>query len=173
MDIGCCQSRLSIELASLGYDVYGVDFNEYPFSHPNFHFVKADIMKLPFPNNFFDCIISISTIEHIGYGVYNDPICENADKKAISEMKRVLMPKGHILITVPYGDKPWPKSSYWYNKCSWYNNESLEETLKGLRVEKREYFIKKGDSWVPAIEAETKYVDPSRCIVFLKLGRKE
>jgi len=173
LDVGSCESKLSINLASLGYEVYGIDLEDYPFSHPNFHFIKADIMKLPFPDNFFDCIISISTIEHIGYGVYGDPICAEGDKIAIPEMKRVLKLWGDILITMPYGGKPWPESSYWYGKCHWYNKDSLSQLLKNLNlnIEKKLFFIKHNENWEPASEIEAESIDPSRCIIFLKLRK--
>jgi len=42
LDFGCWESKLSIELASLGFKVIGVDLNNYEFSHPNFKFIKGD-----------------------------------------------------------------------------------------------------------------------------------
>src|SRR4030042_5037324 len=32
LDFGCCESKVSIELSSLGYNVTGVDLNDYPFT---------------------------------------------------------------------------------------------------------------------------------------------
>lgn len=170
LDVGCCESKLVIELASMGYDVYGVDQADYPLRHPNFHFVKTGVTKLPFPDNFFDRILAISTIEHIGFGVYGDVICEEGDKKAIMEMKRVLKKNGKMLITVPYGGKPWRKSSYWYNRCSWYNESSLKELLKDFDIERENYYIKRGECWVPCFKKDANNVSPDSCIVFLKLS---
>lgn len=175
LDVGCCGSRLVIELASLGYEVYGVDQKDYSLSHPNFHFIKADIMKMPFPDNFFDCITTISTIEHIGFGVYGDPIIEKGgDKKALTEMKRVLKKGGSMLITVPYGGLPWPKTSVWHNHCSWYNDHSLKELLdiEDLEVEERRYFIRENENWIPAPEKTANRRSPDLCIVFLKILKR-
>ena len=36
LDVGCHGTKLVIELASLGYEVYGIDGIKYPLEHPNF-----------------------------------------------------------------------------------------------------------------------------------------
>jgi len=175
LDIGCCESKLIIELASLGYEAYGIDQKDYSLLHPNFHFIKADIMKMPFPDNFFDCITAISTIEHIGFGIYGDPIIEKGgDKKAITEMKRVLKKGGRMLITMPYGGLPWPKTSGWHNRCSWYNSHLLKELLniENLKIEEKRYFIKEDGNWIPAPESKANKRSPDLCIVFLKILKR-
>src|SRR4030081_2990637 len=40
LEFGCSQSLVSLQLASLGYEVSAVDIEDYPFSHPNLHFHK-------------------------------------------------------------------------------------------------------------------------------------
>src|SRR5260370_5607254 len=35
LDFGCCESKLAIELASLGYKVMGVDGHDYELRHPH------------------------------------------------------------------------------------------------------------------------------------------
>jgi SAM-dependent methyltransferase len=51
-----------------------------------------DARKIPFSENTFDKIFSISVLEHIP----NDE-----DQKAVLEMTRVLKPKGKLIVTVP------------------------------------------------------------------------
>ena len=51
-----------------------------------------DVLKLSFPNNFFDRVISISVIEHIN---------GEGDSRAIKEIWRVLKPNGLFSFTVP------------------------------------------------------------------------
>lgn len=53
-------------------------------------FRVADAHKLPFANNQFDAVFCLETLEHV-----EDPV------KVISEMKRVLKPKGYIVVLVP------------------------------------------------------------------------
>jgi SAM-dependent methyltransferase len=51
----------------------------------------------------FDIGFSISTFEHDGLGRYGDPINPNGDKKAMSDMKKLLKPGGLLFIAVPIG----------------------------------------------------------------------
>ena len=73
-------------------------------------YVYSDLRNLPFKDNYFDEVVSISTIEHIGM----DNSLYSANKafvegkkldflKAVCELRRVTRPGGKIYITVPYG----------------------------------------------------------------------
>ena len=102
LDLGCTESSLPLQLAALGYSVTGFDFREYPYGHPNLTFVQGDMTKLPFDKENFDAILSISTLEHVGIGFYADPQeAQQADKKAIGEIARVLKPNGLFVLTAP------------------------------------------------------------------------
>jgi SAM-dependent methyltransferase len=85
LEVGCTESRLAMELASLGYEVCGIDIRKYPFKHPNFNFILGDICNAPFQSDSFDAVVSVSTIEHIGLGLYGDPVLPEGDKKALKE----------------------------------------------------------------------------------------
>jgi SAM-dependent methyltransferase len=73
-------------------------------------YIYADLRNIPTRDCFYECIVCISTLEHVG--------CDNAlitsdeahreDRKddfciAIREMQRVLKPNGTLFLTVPYG----------------------------------------------------------------------
>jgi len=75
LDVGCV-ARLNLvpaTIASLGWEVYGIDVRQFKFRFPNFHFVLGDITKTDFPDSFFDAVSAVSTLEHIGlkgrYGI--------------------------------------------------------------------------------------------------------
>lgn len=51
---------------------------------------KGSIYKMPFENNYFDCIVSVSTLEHL----------QDLDK-AMLEVKRVLRPNGQVVFSFP------------------------------------------------------------------------
>jgi len=70
LDLGCMESSLPIHLASVGYNVIGVDMRPFPYSHPNFKFIEADIVNLPFPDEDFGAVSCVSTLEHIGLSFY-------------------------------------------------------------------------------------------------------
>lgn len=73
-------------------------------------YVYSDLRKLPFADNYFDEIICISTLEHVGMDNtkflnlpdYNEQ--NNLDfLTALSEIHRTLKPGGRLLLTVPFG----------------------------------------------------------------------
>lgn len=75
-------------------------------------YTYADLRELPFEDRAFDSVVSISTLEHVGmdnagYGVLDplsqDPTGETV--RAAQELVRVLVPGGHLLVTVPYGER--------------------------------------------------------------------
>ncbi|MFH1824099.1 MAG: class I SAM-dependent methyltransferase, partial [Candidatus Firestonebacteria bacterium] len=99
LDLGCGSGRHIIYFAKRGFDVYGIDIAEEGISitkswlkKENF---KADLKigniydKLPYPDDFFDAVVSIYTIHHSRI--------ENI-RKAIQEVERVLKPEGLIFI---------------------------------------------------------------------------
>ena len=73
-------------------------------------YIYSNILELPFKDDWFDEVASISTLEHIGMdnSIYSDnEKFKQKDKfiflKAVSELKRVTKPGGKIYITIPYG----------------------------------------------------------------------
>ena len=64
----------------------------------NLDYQIADARKLPFHDNSFDRVVSISVLEHI-YPA------EGGDVQALKEISRVLRPGGELLLTVPYKEK--------------------------------------------------------------------
>ncbi|MCM2326074.1 MAG: methyltransferase domain-containing protein [Candidatus Woesearchaeota archaeon] len=60
-----------------------------------------DIMKLKYPDNYFDRICCISTLEHIG-NQPGDHLGNTNDLDAIKELARVLKKKGRLVVTVPF-----------------------------------------------------------------------
>lgn len=147
LDVGCYENPLPMELASLEYDVYGIDIHDYPVSHPNFHFTRGDIMNMPFRDNSFDRVIAVSTIEHIGFGAYGDPIYPEGDIKAMEEIRRVLKEGGMALITLPYYSAPEVKRG-WHGKIHVYTEERIKDLTRFFKIEKMDYYIKVGQYYV-------------------------
>ncbi len=119
---------------------WGIDINEYPFFHPNFKFVKGSICKTNFEDKFFDLIVSISTLEHIGLGWYGDNTKES-DIMAIKEIKRILKKDGLFIMTVPFGIKRETKV------FRVYDSNSLNELINGFEVVKADYFVNFNDKY--------------------------
>ena len=104
LDIGFLESVIPFILAGLGADIHALDLRKCPINYPGVKTYISDIRKTDFDDKFFDKIIAISTIEHLGiptrYNSYGD---SEADRKALLEMKRILTDDGIIIITVPFG----------------------------------------------------------------------
>lgn len=156
LDVGCGGSKLPIELAKRGHEVYGIDVEDYPNQH-YFTFVQGDITHMPFDDNFFDIVTDVSTIEHIGLGRYGDPVLPNGGKEAVEEIRRVLKPAGKVIITIPCG-----KDTICYSKdgvplSRVYSSSSLVELLSGFKILEMSYIMKRRHVWCAASlsEAET------------------
>lgn len=153
LDIGCVGSGLTVSLASRGFRVVGVDYNPYPFVHPNLSAARADAMRLPFRSASFGVVLAVSVVEHIGIGHYGDPEAERGDLATVREIARVIRPGGRALITVPFG-VPWVSD---FQRV--YDPAGLAELVAPLRVERLEHARSHAGLWVPCVEAEAALVD--------------
>lgn len=168
LDVGCRYSLLPIQLASLGFETYGIDVHPYRPRHENFTFVRGDIRKTHFPNNFFNLIIAVSTLEHIGLGFYGEEKDERGDLKAVSEIIRILKPKGRLMVTVPFGQEA---TTSWYRV---YSKRRLKKLFRGLIFIKIAFFIKENSIWRRSKEQEAGKTDSSksvRAIAFIILKK--
>jgi SAM-dependent methyltransferase len=138
LEVGCAESLFIYELAARRYDVYGLDMRPYGEKLPKtIKFSQQDIVNTNFPDSYFDAVIAISVIEHVGIGYY-DARRERGDILALREMKRILKPGGRILITTLIGNKFVPNFSC---RQRIYDLESFQKLCKGFNIEKEEYLI--------------------------------
>jgi SAM-dependent methyltransferase len=145
LDAGCYTSRLPLQLASLGYKTWTIDLKKYPFSHPNLNVKQENVTKTSFPDSFFDAVISISVIEHVGLGAYGEQKIPNGDKKAIAELTRILKPGGLMIISAPFG-KRFTGRDYRV-----YDRESLNFLFTDLEKVEERYFLRRSNScWIPS-----------------------
>ncbi len=100
LDVGCTArlNFLPAALASLRWEVWGIDAREFKLKHPNFQFVGEDIRHTSFPANFFDAIYAVSTLEHIGLSERYGTIDEDpeGDVKSVNEIRRILCKEGRL-----------------------------------------------------------------------------
>jgi SAM-dependent methyltransferase len=96
LDLGCGDGRFTAELARTGAAATGVDIAEAALkraraAHPDLDFRLAPFDgPLPFDDGSFDVVWSSEVIEHV------------ADTaRWLSEVRRVLVPRGRLLLTTP------------------------------------------------------------------------
>jgi SAM-dependent methyltransferase len=75
-------------------------------------YVFSDLRDLPFRDDRFDLVLSISVLEHVGMDVsgYGAAVARSSEpnaeaQQALSELARVVTPGGRILLSVPYGQR--------------------------------------------------------------------
>ena len=138
LDVGCAESLLSHELIAKGLRVAGIDIRDYPFRDKHVTFIKSNIMDTNLPDNTFDAIGIVSTIEYIGLEPYGQTVKDtNGDLKTMNELKRILKDQGIIILTTPYiGDGPL-RVDFFERK---YNAQRLCKLTDGLKIMRDDYF---------------------------------
>lgn len=138
--IGCHGDYLTTILSAMGYKVWGLDIKFVPLKYPNFNFVQGDIRHTSFSDGFFDAVVAVSTIEHVG--VFAGEV--DGDVKAINEIVRVSVKGGILLMTVPYGRE---KAADRFQRV--YDEEGVRDLLGGLTIKEFKVFEKNSDGyWV-------------------------
>lgn len=96
---------------------------------PNLDCKRADLLGLPFQDNEIQSLSCMHVIEHVGLGRYGDPLDPDADKKAMSELQRVLAPGGSLLFVTPVGA---PK--IFFNAHRVYAYDQIVSQFQGLEL---------------------------------------
>jgi len=136
LDVGATTSLFPFKLNALGYKTHCLDQRLPNFKLPeriNFH--RENLMDIKIESNCFDAISCISVIEHVGMGLYNDPVCsEHGDIKAVKEMLRILKPSGNLVITTNIC-----KETIVYNNEIRYGKDKIKRFLSMGKVKTVEY----------------------------------
>jgi tRNA (uracil-5-)-methyltransferase TRM9 len=95
LDLGCGTGRLYEIFKDKNIDYAGIDFSENLIQiakekYGN-HFQVADILILPFSDNYFDSVWSIAVLHHIP--------SDELRRRVLTEIKRILKPNGRVIIT--------------------------------------------------------------------------
>lgn len=104
LDFGGYESLLPLTLTALGHEVTVLDQRAYPFQGPRLRSVTADLFgEMPFSAESFDLVISVSTIEHLGLGGYDDVQKPDGDRLGVERLWELVRPGGRLMASVPAG----------------------------------------------------------------------
>lgn len=126
------ERQLNKRLRSLGTNLVNMDARKsgYTFAYGR-ETITADLTAIPFENDSFDWVIANHVLEHI-----------EDEKKALSEIHRVLKPSGKALLMIPIS----PKLTATINAKKNWNNSQRNRFL-GQRDHVRLYGIDFIDLW--------------------------
>jgi len=97
LEMACGRGALSCYMSELGADVYAVDIAEEALRigsrrakerKLDTRFICGSFYDIPFPDNFFDVVVSCETIEHLVH-----------PKMGLTEIRRVIKPGGRLYLT--------------------------------------------------------------------------
>jgi len=125
LDAGCGTGRDLLHLENFLDELYGVDLSSGMINIAKRKLrktilIKADITNLPFPDNHFDGVMSVSTLVHLPF---------EEKKKAISEFWRVLKPSGILYLNIQNllylprllrCIRHWSRNGVFYDNRYWY-----------------------------------------------------
>lgn len=111
------------------YRVTTIDVRERKSTVANEEVITCDARSLDLPNDCFDVVLSLSSLEHFGLGRYGDSFDLDADIKAVSEMKRVLRAGGIMVFTTTISRA---KPSISFNAHRIYDYDMIQTLCAGL-----------------------------------------
>jgi SAM-dependent methyltransferase len=140
------------------YNVTTIDVRDRTSLLSNETIVTSDAKQLRLPDDTFDAVTSICALEHFGLGRYGDDFDLDADRKAMTEMARVLKPGGHLIFTTQITRS---RPSIGFNGARIYSYEMIRELCAGLTCVEEKFFNKdlEGFCSLEEVRAKPKHWD--------------
>jgi SAM-dependent methyltransferase len=151
LELGCGDSTNAIEMASLGFQVVGVDARPMPLRHPNFTMIQTRLAELPFEDESFDGAVAVSMGERFGRGDSASAERDAREEQAVAEVFRVLKRGGRFILTRPFGQT------------------QLDRLLHAFHVVERGYGVYEGQAWTFSLdEPRAEQTDDAVCLLVLE-----
>jgi len=127
IDVGCGTGHFLLALRRRlrgAGELFGLDFSSAAIARahtvvPDAALSEADAYKIPFPDDYFDLVTSLETLEHL-----------KKPRVALDEMVRICKPAGQLVITVPNGD-----GDDWSGHVNFWTAATLREFLAPVGVQ--------------------------------------
>lgn len=120
-------------------------------------YTYEDLREVCYRDDYFDVIVSLSTIEHVGLDntkLYTVDSSKNENKgdylAAVAEYKRILKPGGRLLLTFPFGAR---KNHGWYQVFDKVMVDGLVNSF-AASAERVLYFKYHKDGWMASTAEE-------------------
>jgi SAM-dependent methyltransferase len=149
LDSGCGNGEAVDVLLGAGFDAWGHDLSafrkwQWKARARRDRLVVADGLSLPFPDGFFDAVISSGVLEHVGVsehggpGIYEVSPLPDLDERRmafLAGLARVLAPGGTLFLDFPNGAFP---IDFWHGTragaARWHSPfEGFLPTVKSIR----------------------------------------
>jgi SAM-dependent methyltransferase len=126
LEIGCAEADWQTPMLALRPDLQITGLDWRACERPG-RTVRGDVMDVTlFPAQSFDCIVSVSAIEHVGLGAYDgDPSYQWGDTSAMLNAWVWLKPGGWMYLDVPFRDDHYGE----YGSYRVYNEKAINERL--------------------------------------------
>jgi hypothetical protein len=129
LDVGSCEAIYLPIIAQPGRVLHCLDPRDCAAEIPgDAIFYHQSIIGNTLPGNYYDAVLALSTIEHIGLPHYDQKPFPDGDTLTLSEIARLLKPAGRAVITVPAGQS---KVMSWYRQ---YSPPDLQRLLAGWQA---------------------------------------
>lgn len=114
-----------------------VDLRPLPVTLDSLKFKAGTILALPFPDASLPSVSSLCVVEHIGLGRYGDPHDPDGTVKAVTELKRIVQPRGDLYISVPVDDV----NRIYFNGHRAFCEPYLEQLFAPFEIVERRYIF--------------------------------
>jgi hypothetical protein len=130
LDVGSCEAVYLGVIQQLGRELHCLDPRDCSSVIPSgavFH--HQSLIGNTLPRRWFDAVLVVSVIEHIGLPCYEQEPFARGDERALAEIRELLKPGAPAILTVPAGQS---KLMTWYRQ---YSPADLQRLFAGWRSE--------------------------------------
>lgn len=101
------------------------------------NFRMGSILEMPFEDGSVPSVSSLCVVEHIGLGRYGDPLDPEGTEKALSELKRIVAPRGNLYLSIPLEDE----NRTYFNAHRAFSEDYLLDLFHPFEVVEKRYIF--------------------------------